>query len=504
MNRKNRIVCVLAAATLGIIGGLRTYTAVGQSAADSTTQPSPAAQTIAITSPGLFARELYDQKRSSLVAVKYSWESELRKQDLTAAGIVVSEDGLVMFPIAMVTPQMVPNEQMKDFKIIVPSDTQDETEIDATLEGRDERTSVAFVRAKEPQKWKAIKFVEAPVEVGDMIYSVGMLPKGAGYKAHVTTAIMSARLRGPVPQILVDGDLAGVGAPVFDSKGQAIGYVHPRSITEALLDNPDNPDAMPMIDNPSKMFIPTSDFMQSLESPPVADKPIAMPWLGCVRLKGLPKELAEFYDLKNVPAVQIGDVVKDSPADKAGLKTLDLIVKINGQPLERGDMPEELPEILNRKLQRMSPGDTVTLNVIHQKGEPAKDVKVVLAERPKQPQDAHRYYAKDLGFVARDVVFIDRYLRKLPPSSTGVVIALLRPQAAAQAAKLQVNDLVTQMNGKPVEDLDQFKADYVQFRKDKPHDAVVLEVSQLPDKQQTINIEPPQSGAVPGGGDFNQ
>ena len=100
--------------------------------------------------------------------------------------------------------------------------------------------------------------------------------------------------------------------------------------------------------------------------------------------------------------------------------------------------------------------------------------------------------------MAREVTFVDAYSRKLPAATPGVVIALLRPQAAAQAAKLEVNELVIQMNGKPVSTLDKFKTDYQKFRKDRPSDPVVLEVSQPDGKEQTINIEPPQSNVQPG------
>ncbi|HEY1922539.1 MAG TPA: hypothetical protein VGG44_07210, partial [Tepidisphaeraceae bacterium] len=184
-------------------------------------------------------RSMYDLVKPSLVAVKYTWTNELGSQELSAAGVIISDDGLVIIPIGIVTPAIIPDDQMHKFKIIVPSETGDETEIDATLQGRDERTSLAFVRADSPQKWKSIKFVDAPPKIGDPLYSVGILPKGAGYKALITTAFMSTRLRGPIPQLLVAGQLAGVGAIVLDANAQAVGYVHARSLGEALLDNPE-------------------------------------------------------------------------------------------------------------------------------------------------------------------------------------------------------------------------------------------------------------------------
>ena len=125
-------------------------------------------------------RKIYDQVKPSLVAVKYTWANELGSQELTAAGVIVSDDGLVAFPIGIVTPALIPRDQMQKFKIVVPSDTGDETEIDATFQGRDERTSLAFVRPDSPQKWKSIKFEDISPETGDPLYSVGHAAQGGG------------------------------------------------------------------------------------------------------------------------------------------------------------------------------------------------------------------------------------------------------------------------------------------------------------------------------------
>jgi serine protease Do len=215
-------------------------------------------------------------------------------------------------------------------------------------------------------------------------------------------------------------------------------------------------------------------------------------------MKGLEKEDAEYFGIENVPAVQVGDVVPDSPAAKAGLSKLDVITRVDGRQIERGDLPIELPEIVTRYIQRMSVGSKVTFSVIRNKGDVPKDVVLTLDSRPREPQEVRRFYARDLGFVAREVTFTDTYRRHITAKTSGVVVALLRPQAAAQAAHLGMLDLITQMNGKPVETLDEFKKDYQDFRKDRPTDPVVLEVIRLDGKEQTINIQPPQSDAQPG------
>ena len=64
------------------------------------------------------SRRLYEQVTPSLVAVQYAWVTELGRHELIGAGVIVGED-LVLVPLEFVSPQ-IPDEQMKDFKVIVP------------------------------------------------------------------------------------------------------------------------------------------------------------------------------------------------------------------------------------------------------------------------------------------------------------------------------------------------------------------------------------------------
>src|SRR5438309_2133596 len=102
-----------------------------------------------------FAQQLYDRVRPSLVAVQYTFDTELGRHELTFAGVVVRDDGLVLFPLAAVDERF-PNEQLTDFKVIVPQDNADPLELDAIFQGRDERSRVAFVKPKDARKWTPI------------------------------------------------------------------------------------------------------------------------------------------------------------------------------------------------------------------------------------------------------------------------------------------------------------------------------------------------------------
>ena len=130
------------------------------------------------------AQKLYEQVTPSLVVVKYTWESELGRRELAGAGVVVGEDGLVMSTISVFDIR-IPDAQMKDFKIVIPSQEKDAEEIPATFVGRDERTNLAFLRPKDEKDgkdsnhhWKPLKFEEQAVKVGEPLLSVGLLPEG--------------------------------------------------------------------------------------------------------------------------------------------------------------------------------------------------------------------------------------------------------------------------------------------------------------------------------------
>jgi serine protease Do len=442
-------------------------------------------------------RKLYDRVTPSLVAVQFVWESELGRRELIGGGVVVGEDGLIMTSMA-VFDLRIPDAQLKDFKIIIPSQTSEHEEIDAVFQGRDERTQTAFVRPKSAEgsserKWTPLKFEDVKAGPGDEVVSIGLLPKNGGYRTYLTRGTVSANLRGEFPQVLVvGGGLAGMGSPVFNADGKAIGLVNQQPEHSPFINGDFRQSIVPLL-SPPLFFTPTFDITQSLENPPKAGEQMKLPWLGVPQqaMAGLNKDVAESVGLKDQPAIELGDILKGSPAEKAGLKAGDIVVQLNGKALERGDEPEELPMIFSRKIRRMKVGDEVTLGIADAKDKPLKEVKVKLEERPRGANLAERYWNEDLGFGVREIVFMDTYVRKLAPDAKGVVVSIIKPQSSAAAAKLQGNDLITEMNGQPVDNLEGFKKTFEEFRKEKAREAIVLVVLRE-GTTQTIRIEPPQ------------
>lgn len=436
------------------------------------------------------AQELYERVSPSLVVVQYVFQNPLGRVEISGAGVVVSEDGLVMSSLTLF-PTQFPDDEMKDFKILVPREDGEPNEYEAVFQGRDERTNLAFLKTKDAQHWKPIEFEEQPVRIAEPILSIGTLPKGANYKTYFVEGAVSALLRGEIPQVLVTGGgLAAMGSPVFNAKGNAIGLVSPNGASPLLNDTRGNGE-LQMVSNPPRYYIPARDFVLGIQDPPTPDKPIKLPWIGVSQMNGVTKDLAEVLGLGNQPAIQIGDVIPDAPAEKAGIKPGDIIIKFNGKPLERGDQPIELPMIMGRTIRRMKPGEKITLSIMREKDQPPKDVELTLAEQPPGANLAKRFFADDLGFEARALVFNDIYNLKLPPDQKGVIVSLLRQQGAAQTGGLHRDDVITKLDNEPVTEIDQFKKTYESLRKDKPKEAIVMEVRRG-DRENTVRIEPPQ------------
>lgn len=97
-------------------------------------------------------------------------------------------------------------------------------------------------------------------------------------------------------------------------------------------------------------------------------------WLG-VSMQDLTEDLAESFGLDNLTGSLIASVLKDGPADKAGIKPGDIIIAVEGKPVK------STSELL-KAVAALEPGTTVAIMVI--RGKQEKSVQVKVGVRPRQ------------------------------------------------------------------------------------------------------------------------
>ncbi len=97
-------------------------------------------------------------------------------------------------------------------------------------------------------------------------------------------------------------------------------------------------------------------------------------WLG-VSMQDITEELAESFNLDNSTGTLVASVLRDGPADKAGIKPGDILVAVEGKPVKNS------AEMLNL-VAALSPGDAATITVIRNKQE--KSIQIKVGMRPKQ------------------------------------------------------------------------------------------------------------------------
>ena len=243
---------------------------------------------------------------------------------------------------------------------------------------RDGRTAVARIVGTDPETDLAILKIELAelqpitlghsqqLRVGDVVLAIGN-PFGVGQT--VTSGIVSATGRNMLgistfenfiqtdaainpgnsggALITANGNLIGINTAIFSRSGgsQGIGFAIPIDLAR--------------------------DVMQQI----IEHGEVIRGWLG-VAIQDITEELAQSFELKSLDGVIISNIIRDGPADQAGLTRGDVITHIDANAVK--DVRAALTLI-----SQAQPGTTVKISGIRQ-GEKF-DVDVTVMQRPKQP-----------------------------------------------------------------------------------------------------------------------
>ncbi len=353
------------------------------------------------------------------------------QQMATGSGFIISDDGYV-----------VTNNHVVEGASSVLVRLSDRQEFDAEVVGTDPRSDLALLRIEADDLPKLSLDQEDDLEVGEWVLAIGS-PFGLDYS--VTAGIVSAKGRSLpternenyVPFIQTDVAInpGNSGGPLFNLEGEVVGVnsqIFTRSGGSIGL----------------SFAIPVS-VVRNVVAQLKQDGRVTRGWLG-VTIQNVDKTLAESFGLDRPRGALISQLAEGGPADKAGLRSGDVIVQFDGQNIPTSS---DLPHVVGL----IEPGKTVEAEIMRDGKRKTVDVQVgglgaddsyVLAPGSSDTETGGR-----LGLVVEtaEPEMLERW-----GVNGGVVVREVTGNSPAEAAGVLVGDVITLLGSKPIKSAEVF------------------------------------------------
>jgi serine protease Do len=347
------------------------------------------------------------------------------KTHALGSGFVISNEGLIL-----TNNHVVAKATEIKIKLLTGK------EYDAKLVGRDPKTDLALIKVKPDKDFPKPEVLgdSDALRVGDWVMAVGN-PFGLGNT--VTTGIISAKSRilgaGPYDDFLqtdaainpgnsggplfnMDGEVIGINTAIM-AQGQGIGFAIPVNMAKELL-------------------------------PQLKKGKVVRGWLGLM-IQDITPELAKSFGIKTDKGVLISDVVKGSPAEKAGLMRGDVILRFNGKEIENAHKLSQLAAAT-------PPGTQTKIDLLRNGQE--KTISLKLGTMPTEAQKSISPEEKsDWGMMVQELTPQLAQQLGLEPGTSGVVISNIQEGSPAAEAGLRPGDLITEANRTAVNNLSDYQ-----------------------------------------------
>jgi serine protease Do len=325
--------------------------------------------------------------------------------------------------------------------------------------GIDPETDLAVIRV-EGQNLPALTFGDSDeLKAGQVVVAIG---NPLGLHNSVTLGVVSSvarQLEPESPMIYVQTDASinpgSSGGPLVDLRGRLVG------INTLIVSRAGGHEGLG--------FAAPSNIVRTVYEQIRKTGRVRRGDIG-IRAQTVTPTLASGLKLARDQGVVVADTIPGSPAERAGLRAGDLVLALDGKPMENGRQ-------LQIGLYRRMAGDVVSLEILRD-GQTLK-VPVTMTERPdtaglSASPDPRQHLIPRLGVLGVD---LDRRLAERLPArrvQSGVVVASAVAGAIdTRDGGLSPGDIVHAVNGTPVSGLADLRAAIDRFT---PGDAVVLQI----------------------------
>ena len=356
------------------------------------------------------------------------------------SGFFISSDGYVVTNHHVIS---------KAAKIWVK--TADGKRYRARLLGSDKKTDLALLKVDaKGESFHYVQFAEKEPRVGEWVIAVG---NPFGFGGTVTAGIVSAKGRyigaGPYDDFLqIDAAInrGNSGGPTFNMKGRVVG------VNTAIF-SPTGGSVGIGFAIPARV---AKKIVRELKE----KGHVVRGWLG-VQIQAVDREMAEGLGLDEPFGTIVVKVTPDSPAERGGLKTGDVILEVNGQKVKD-------PRHLAMMVADIDPGTVAKITILRDGRRQTLDVKI---GRMPSDEEIARAFGK-AGPAAVSPAELGLSLRPAEDGE-GVVIADVDPDSKAAEKGLRPGDVILEVAGEKVKSPADFGKAIANARK-KGRKAVLL------------------------------
>ncbi len=353
-----------------------------------------------------------------------------REQNSLGSGVIVDPSGLIV-----TNAHVVRSSGQADIRVVL----SDRREFKAKVVLEDKRSDIAVLRIVNGKtRFPIIGFADSDaVEVGDVVLAIGN-PFGVGQT--VTSGIISALARSGLSRsdaqvflqtdaainpgnsggalVDMDGRLLGINTAIFSKSGGSLGIG----------------------------FAIPSNLVRLYVNSALTGQKVQRPWLGA-SLESVTRDIAEQLELPRVAGAVVVNVDARSPAARAGLRTGDVIVSVDGRSVV--DARAALYRLTTRGI-----GNRVTLGILRN-GRP-RDVALELKPAPGPSAD-------DIRLLQGRHPLHGARVSNIRPSlsdelnleiSEGVVVLDVAIGAIAAELGFRRGDIILQVGGTEITDVD--------------------------------------------------